>query len=111
MDVVNIGHSPIPSNKPFDLEFVHSTVSISRSCEGKCDISPIKSDSDEVQYRSGAAEHVPRGPHIAEARAQRPALRNLVDGAERHHEARHQQVRHGQRENQVVGGAAQVPLQ
>lgn len=72
---------------------------------------PVNGDGDQVQDGGGAAENVARGPHVAQLGAQRPLLRHFVDGAQRHHQARNQQVGHGQRQDQVVGHVLQVPLQ
>ncbi|KAJ8941555.1 hypothetical protein NQ318_011512 [Aromia moschata] len=58
-----------------------------------------------------AAEHVAGGPHVAELGPQGPLLADLVDGAQGHHQARHEQIGHCQREDEIIGHVLEVPLQ
>lgn len=56
-----------------------------------------------MQDGRGGQQHVQRGAHQAEGLAVDPVLVHQLDGAEGHHQHRHQQVGERQRHDEVVG--------
>lgn len=66
-------------------------------------VSPVQSDAAEVQDGGGGQQDVQSGPHQAEGVPVDPVLRHQLDGSERHHQHRDQQVRKGQGHDEVVG--------
>lgn len=69
----------------------------------ECTNSPVQSDAAQVQYGRGGQQDVQRGSDQAEGLAVDPVLVDELDGAERHHQHRHQQVGERQRHDEVVG--------
>lgn len=66
-------------------------------------VSPVQSDAAQVQYGRRGQQDVQRGPDQAEGLPVDPVLVDQLDGTERHHQHRHQQVDKRQRHNEVVG--------
>lgn len=70
---------------------------------GPAGLSPVQGDAAQVQDGRGGQQHVQRGAHQAEGLAVDPVLVHQLDGAEGHHQHRHQQVGKRQRHDEVVG--------
>lgn len=64
---------------------------------------PVQRDATEVEDGGCGQQDIQRGPHQAEGLAKDPVLLEQLDSPERHHQDRHQQVRKGQRHNEVIG--------
>lgn len=60
---------------------------------------------------SCTAEHIHKGPHLAESGAQVPLLRDLVERPNGHDQTGDQQVGDGQRQHQVVAHCAKGSLE
>ena len=66
-------------------------------------LSPVQGDAAQVQYWRGGQQDVQWGPDQAEGVTVDPVLGDQLNGAERHHQHRHQQVGKRQRHDEVVG--------
>lgn len=71
--------------------------------DGVCSVPPVQGDAAQVEDGGGGEQHVQRGAHQAEGLPVDPVLLEQLDGPERHHQNRDQQVGKGQRHDEVVG--------
>lgn len=65
--------------------------------------SPVQGDAAQVQYGRRGEQDIQRRPHEAEGLAVDPVMVDQLDGAERHHQHRDEQVGECQRNDEVVG--------
>jgi len=70
----------------------------------------VQRDGDQVEDGGRTAGDVEGYPRVAQLPTEEPACADLVDGSQRHHQRRHEQVGHRQRRDQVVGDRAQVTI-
>ena len=64
---------------------------------------PVQGDHTEMKDGAGAAGHIHTQPHLADEVPQLPAVHDNVHDAQGHDKHSHQEIRHGQRTDQVVG--------
>ena len=71
----------------------------------------VERNRHQVEYARGAREDVEARPYVAQYFAERPAVGDLLVGAERHDHDRDGEIGKGERHDQVVGHAVQVALE
>lgn len=70
----------------------------------------IHADAAQMKNRNGAEEHVQRVPHVAHEIAEQPSSGQLDRRVERHGENGHQHVSQRQRDHEVIGNYAKLPV-
>ena len=70
----------------------------------------VPADGDQVQDGRRAAEHVQGAPEHAHLAAEHPDSQQFLHGREREHEPAEEQVGHGEGDDEIVGGGAEVMI-